>query len=470
MEPERVLINDKLQQLPPEWPVNLRPGIRALVQQAQTKLVILDDDPTGSQTVQGIPLLTHWSVEALQAELGRDGPGFFILTNSRSLPTQQAEQVGAEIGRNLGLASRGSGQKIAVVSRGDSTLRGHFPEEVQSLAAGLETDFDAWLLIPTLYSAGRFTLDDVHYAAEGHWLVPIGLTSYAQDGTFGFRSSNLRAWVEEKTNGQIRAEQVASISIEDIRLGGPSVVFQKLLSLPHGSIVVVNAASRSDFEVLIHAMLQAEAQGKRYVYRATASFIPVRFALDPYPLLDVSSLSLPAASGGLIMVGSYVPKTTEQVKNVLDRQLATSVEINVEHLLDAQQRPGEIQLAAAKVDYEIANGRQVMLYTSRKLVRVTDQISNLEIGRQVSSGLIQTLHHLQNRPRYILAKGGITSHDVATKGLGVQRAMVLGQICQGISVWQLGPETRFPGLNYIVFPGNIGEPETLADVISKLSQ
>jgi uncharacterized protein YgbK (DUF1537 family) len=170
------------------------------------------------------------------------------------------------------------------------------------------------------------------------------------------------------------------------------------------------------------------------------------------------------------MVGSYVPKTTEQVKNVLDRQLATSVEINVEHLLDALQRPGAIQLAAAKVDYEIANGRQVMLYTSRKLVRVTDQISNLEIGRQVSSGLIQTLHHLQNRPRYILAKGGITSHDVATKGLGVQRAMVLGQICQGISVWQLGPETRFPGLNYIVFPGNIGEPETLADVISKLSQ
>ncbi len=469
MKPERILISEAMRQLPPEWPVDLLPEIRTLVEQTGVKLVILDDDPTGSQTVKGIPLLTHWSCEALQKELESNYPAFFILTNSRSLPTQQAEQVGAEIGRHLAEAARRSGRKIAVVSRGDSTLRGHFPEEVDSLTDGLGVDFDAWLLIPTLYSAGRFTLGDIHYAAEGDWLVPVGQTSYAQDGTFGYRSSNLREWVAEKTAGRIPADRVASISIDDIRLGGPQVVYQKIIALPRRSVVVVNAASRRDFEVLVTGILIAEQQGKKYIYRATASFIPVRFGLEPYPLLDVQSLGLPENGGGLVIVGSYVPKTTEQVNVLRERGLATNVEVKVERLLNLEERSGEIQQAAAQVDLDIRNNRNVLLFTSRQLVSGPDQRLNLQIGQQVSSGLVEILHHLHERPRFIIAKGGITSHDIATKGLGVRRALVMGQICQGLSVWKLGPETRYKDLLYIVFPGNIGGSETLADVVEKLS-
>lgn len=469
MKPERILISEAMRQLPPEWSVDLLPDIRTLVEQTGAKLVVLDDDPTGSQTVWDIPLLMHWSCDALQMELESDYPAFFILTNSRSLPTQQAEQVGAEIGRHLAEAGRRSGRKIAVVSRGDSTLRGHFPEEVDSLVAGLGVDFDAWLLIPTLHSAGRYTLGDIHYAAEGDWLVPVGQTSYAQDGTFGYHSSNLREWVAEKTAGRIPADRVASISIEDIRLGGPQVVYQKLVALPHGSVVVVNAASQRDFEVLVTGILFAEQQGKKYIYRATASFIPVRFGLEPYPLLDVQSLGLSENGGGLIIVGSYVPKTTEQVNVLRERGLAANVEVKVDRLLDPEGRFEEVRQAANQVDFAIRNNRNVLLYTSRRLVSGHDQSLNLQIGQQVSSGLVEILHHLHERPRYIIAKGGITSHDIATKGLGVQRALVMGQICQGLSVWRLGPETRYKDLLYIVFPGNIGSPNTLADVVEKLS-
>jgi uncharacterized protein YgbK (DUF1537 family) len=72
------------------------------------------------------------------------------------------------------------------------------------------------------------------------------------------------------------------------------------------------------------------------------------------------------------------------------------------------------------------------------------------------------------RPRYLVAKGGITSSDIATQGLGVRRALVLGQILPGVPVWQLGPETRHPALVYIVFPGNVGGPQALAEIVTTL--
>jgi uncharacterized protein YgbK (DUF1537 family) len=76
---------------------------------------------------------------------------------------------------------------------------------------------------------------------------------------------------------------------------------------------------------------------------------------------------------------------------------------------------------------------------------------------------------ITTRPRYILAKGGITSSDVATLGLHVKRAMVLGQTLPGVPVWHLGTESRFPGLVYIVFPGNVGDENSLVEIYQSLS-
>jgi uncharacterized protein YgbK (DUF1537 family) len=468
MKLERLPLNETLASLPPDWPDDQLPAIRESFQAAHTKLVILDDDPTGNQTVFNIPVLTRWSVAALQAELENDLPAFFVLTNSRSLPAVQAEAIGTEIGENLSKASLLTGRSIAVVSRGDSTLRGHFPGEVNSLVQGLQTEFSAWLLMPALIGAGRYTIGDIHYAVDGDWLVPVGTTVYAQDGTFGYQSSNLRSWVEEKSNNKIPAEGVVSISIDDIRLGGPKRVFEILVNLPTGSVVIANAASRRDFEVVIRGVLQAESLGRRYIYRTTATFIPIRFGLGSYPYLRPQDLRLPDSGGGLLLIGSYVPKTSQQMQVLFEREPVTRLEVNTFNLLDEKMRPIEIQSIASRADQALEHGQDTVIYTSRKLIYTDDPNRNLEIGQQVSSGLIEILQQIHVRPRYLLAKGGITSHDVATKGVGVQRAMVLGQICQGISVWQLGPETRYKDLIYVVFPGNVGAAETLADVVHKL--
>ena len=116
----------------------------------------------------------------------------------------------------------------------------------------------------------------------------------------------------------------------------------------------------------------------------------------------------------------------------------------------------------------LRSGADVVLFTSRQLVTGTDANASLSISQRVSAGLVAIVQALTVRPRYILAKGGITSSDVATQGLGVQRAMVLGQVLPGVPVWQLGPETRHPGLSYIVFPGNVGGPDALGSVVTAL--
>ncbi len=460
---------EMLDRLPPEWATDLLPEIRKQIRTSRRKVVVLDDDPTGTQTVYDIPVLTEWSVETLCAELESELPAFYVLTNSRSLSCAEAATLNATIGHNLLEARRRSGREFVVVSRSDSTLRGHFPGEVEALAQALQHEFDAWLIIPFFLEGGRYTIHDIHYVADGERLVPAGETEFAQDVVFGYRSSNLRHWVEEKTKGAVRADDVASISIDDLRLGGPNRVFEKLSSLRRGSMCVVNAASMRDLQVFVLGLLHAEAQGKRFLYRTAASFVQVRAGLAPRPLLQHTEFDLTAGNGGLIVVGSHVPRTTAQVNALLAGSDVCSLEVPVQALLDDGQLQQEVKRLAQQTDQRLQADCNVLLYTSRTLVTGETAERSLDIGRRISEGLVSIVRAIATRPRFLVAKGGITSSDVAAYGLGVRRAMVIGQILPGVPVWRLGSESRFPGLTYVVFPGNVGDAESLLKVVQILS-
>lgn len=462
------LLADLLAGLPPEWPADLTADLRAAALRSGRKVVVLDDDPTGTQTVHGVPVLTEWPVEALCDELANDLPAVFLLTNSRSLPLAEAQAANAEAGRNLRLASERTGRRVAVVSRSDSTLRGHFPGETDALAAALGGGFDAVLLIPAFIAGGRLTVDNVHYVADAERAVPAGDTEFARDASFGYRASDLRQWVEEKTAGTVRADQVAAISLRTIRIGGPEQVARELLALRRGAVCVVNAASESDLAVAVLGILTAEMQGRRFLYRTAASFVPLRAGLAPRSLLAADALPLSGAAGALIVVGSYVPQSSRQVNAVLEAPGTIGVEVCVASLLDEARHTDEVARVAERATQTLRRGMDVVIYTSRQLVTGVDPTACLAIGRRISAGLVSTVRSIAERPRYILAKGGITASDTATRGLGVRRAMVMGQIRAGVPVWQLGTETRFPGLAYVVFPGNVGERDTLAGIVSEL--
>ena len=468
MSPTRPRLTDLLNSLPPEWPEDPVPAIRAALQDTPTKVVVLDDDPTGTQTVHGIPVLTEWSVNALCAELQDQASVCFLLTNSRSLPLQGAQTLNTDIGRNIRAASQRVGRRVAVVSRSDSTLRGHFPGEVEALAEALGEPFDAWLLIPFFLEGGRYTIGDTHYVAEGDELVPAGETEFARDASFGYRASDLRQWVAEKTAGRVTADQVVSISLDDIRRGGPAQVTNRLMALTGGSVCAVNAASYHDLAIFTQGLLTAEAQGKMFLYRTAASFVPVRAGIPMRELLTPTELVANETGGGLVVVGSHVPRSTGQLEHLLAQPGVTPVAIDVAGLLDDAQRASVIARAAQQADTALSSGQDVVLFTSRQLVTGTDAAHSLSISQRVSSGVVRIMQALTTRPRYVLAKGGITSSDVATQGLGMHRAMVLGQILPGVPVWQLGPETRHPGLSYIVFPGNVGGPDALSNIVTSL--
>ncbi|MEZ4708821.1 MAG: four-carbon acid sugar kinase family protein [Caldilineaceae bacterium] len=465
---QRLKKQQTLQQLPAEWPESLLPHIRQSIAAGGRKLVVLDDDPTGTQTVYDIPVLTEWSVDVLAAELTNELPAFYILTNSRSLPLVDAQALNHEIGQNLLAAGQRAGRAFAVVSRSDSTLRGHYPGEVDALAAALGQDVDATLIIPFFLEGGRLTINDVHYVAEGDELVPAAETPFAKDAAFGYTASNLRDWVFEKTGGRVQPAQIYAVTLEQIRTGGPQAVAQQLTSLPKGSVCIINSVSLRDQEVFVAGLLAAEAAGKQFIFRTAASFVQARLGLATRPILTQPQLDMPKQGGGLVVVGSYVPKTSSQLERLLAQGGAAAVEINVNALLDDATRDLVLQKAAQAITEGLAANQDVVVYTSRQLISAATAAESLAIGQRVSDGLVALVQGLTVQPRYLLAKGGITSSDVATKGLGVKRALVLGQILPGVPVWRIGAESRFPGMPYIVFPGNVGDEDAVANVVKAL--
>ncbi len=452
----------------PVWPTDLLPANATAAAAGGRTLVVLDDDPTGTQTVRDIAVVTTWDVATLTAELSAVPSCFYILTNSRSLTPAASRALHVDLATNLRTASAATHRPVVVASRSDSTLRGHYPLETDTLAEILGP-FDVTFLTPYFEAGGRYTLNDIHYVIEGDRLVPAAETPFARDAAFGYRSSHLPDYVAEKTAGRIRAADVATISLNLLRSGGPIAVAEKLRALPRGSVCIVNAAAPRDIEVFAAATLAAESAGSRFLYRTAAGFVAARIGQSPqHALLAPTAFSLPNAHGGLTLVGSYVPKTTAQLSALLANSTVTPIELDVAALLDETRRTAALDSALTQINSALAAGRDTVVFTSRQLITGTDADASLAIGRHVSDSLIHIVQHLAVAPRYLIAKGGITSSDTATLGLGVRRALVLGQALPGVPVWQLGPETKFPGLGYVVFPGNVGSDTALADLVRQL--
>ena len=457
--------------LPPQWDEDTMPGILAHLKNSRTTVVILDDDPTGTQTVHGIPVLTVWDVDSLAKELSGHHKAFFILTNSRGLTTDHALALAKTVGSNLKQAAGRANVNVSVISRSDSTLRGHFPGEVDEIARAMGNEGLPYLVCPFFLEGGRYTINNIHYVEQDCELVPAADTPYAKDASFGFTRSNLCEWVEEKTRGRIRACQVVPVTLEDIRTGGPQRVCSILTGVKKGGACIVNAVSYKDMEVFVLGLLKARSQGKHFLYRTAASFVRVRTGISPRPFyLDKKELLADTRNGGLFVVGSYVPKTTAQLDQLLKIPDVTPVEVDVRQLLDPLQNLSAVRAAALDVNRAVSSGRDTVVYTSRELVRSNDPEKSLEIGQTVSQSLIRIIRMLDCRPGYLVAKGGITSSDVATVALEARRAMISGQVLPGVPVWQLGEESVYPGMSYIIFPGNVGADDGLVAIQKKLRQ
>ncbi len=454
--------------LPPIWQRDVLPEINEEIVANPSRLFVLDDDPTGPQTVHDVALITDWSKEALLSEFGASERATFILTNSRSVTQSEAVKINAEVGRNILLASLDLGKPISVISRSDSTLRGHFPSEVEALARALnpDTGYDGLIFIPFFIEGGRYTVGNVQYAREGQNLVPVAETPFAKDTAFGYKSSNLTEWMEEKYEGRVKAGDISTISIEDIRLGGPSKVQQLLEELRRGEICIVNAADMRDLDVVALAVLRTERLGKRFLFRTSASFVRSRIAQGEQRMLTREEIASSDEGGALILVGSHVEGSTLQLEKLLDLPGMNGIELDVLRVIDGTS--GLIRSIINQVEEHLLRSEDVTIYTSRELVTGESPEEYLRIGAAVTDVMSAVVAGISVKPRYLVSKGGMTSSNVAKNGLNIKRALVPGQIFPGVLVLQMGSEAKYPGTTFILFPGNVGDPDAIVDVVRKM--
>jgi uncharacterized protein YgbK (DUF1537 family) len=253
--------------------------------------------------------------------------------------------------------------------------------------------------------------------------------------------------------------------LEEIRQKGPDYIADKLTEYKPGSTCIVNAADYRDLEVVTLGLLYAQRKGQRFLYRTAASFVRVRAGIKDRPLLTADEISDSTHNGGLVIIGSHVPKSSQQLDYLLEHGNVQSIEVSVDKILLKQNREAEINRSIDFVDNSLSQRRNVVVYTSRKLITGRDHECSLSIGAQISRALVKIVRSLNVRPQYILAKGGITSSDIATQALGIVKAKVLGQILPGVPVWQSGPESKFTGMPYVVFPGNVGPTGAILDIV-----
>ncbi len=433
------------------------------------KIIVLDDDPTGSQTVHSCLLLMRWDVDTLRAGLRDDSPIFFVLTNTRAMPPESATSVTKEVCQNLKLALTAEGiSDFLIVSRSDSTLRGHYPIETDAIAQELGS-FDAHFLVPAFFEGGRITRDSVHYLLINNVPTPVHETEFAKDSVFGYHHSYLPKYVEEKTQGRIKAESVARFLLTDIRSGS----LERLLKLTDNQCAVVDGETQADLNSFAVDVLAAASQGKRFLFRSAASILTALAALPPQPTAAEEMVAyVREGKPGAVVVGSHVKKTTQQLEALLKVEGTVGIEVNVAELLDQTNQSVKLLSDILESTKAIHNaGKTPVIYTSRQELTFKDIKTRLDFGVKVSSLLMDIVQGLPADIGFLISKGGITSNDVLSTGLNLTSARLLGQILPGCSmVITNSDHPQFPDLPVVLFPGNVGDTDALGIVYKRLTK
>jgi uncharacterized protein YgbK (DUF1537 family) len=403
-----------------------------MMEERRWKMVVLDDDPTGIQTVHGCLLITQWDEQSVRLGFEDAEPFFYILTNTRAMTREDAEQVTREAMEMVIKVNQDYGYRLIIVSRSDSCLRGHFPLETdvmrQCLVQHGYTVAPKTPFCPAFIEAGRVTIDGVHYMKDGNRLIPVSETEFARDNVFAYHTSVLRDYIKEKGANPDDYEIVNAQGYDELR------AFAEHLTsdiIPQTSSIVI---------------------------RSSSSLPKAISGIADIPLLNRNILKHQGV--GCFVVGSHVKKTTQQLENLLQAEGTCAIEVDVQRILD--DAPLLMSETLDTIQQVVDNYLTPVIYTSRQEIRLDDANQRQHLGQQVSDFLVDIVYRLPFTPSYLVGKGGITSHDILTKGLGIKSARVLGQVINSVPCVMT---EKFP---YIIFPGNVGSELSLREVYEKL--
>lgn len=426
-----------------------------------TRIIVIDDDPTGSQTVHSCLLLTRWDPDTLIEGLRDASPLFFVLSNTRGMDATQAAAVTREICVNLRtaiarLAEQGVEINPVIVSRSDSTLRGHYPVETDVIAEELGP-FDAHFLVPAFFEGGRVTREGTHYLLVDGEAVPVHETEFARDSVFGFSTAFLPDYVAEKTAGRIAAADVERFGLDDVR----GDISARLRSLSGNACAVVDAERQSDLDNFARQVMAVAAEGRRFLFRSAASLLTALAALPPQPVPATRMGRLARGGGaGVVLVGSHVDKSSRQLSRLREQPGIVPLHVDLDRMVhDAQALLEDL---VTQMGDAVRSGKGVALFTSRGERQFASTEERLAFGERVSAFLMDIVRRLPPETGFLISKGGITSNDTLSDGLALRMARVVGQVLPGCSVVVCPDDhERNPGMPVVIFPGNVGDDDSL---------
>ncbi len=439
------------------------------------KIVVFDDDPTGSQTVYGCPLLFQWNKEILTKWIKDSSPLLFLLTNTRSLSPENAEYRLREVCENLKEVLKENDlrlNQILFVSRGDSTLRGHSTLEPKVINEELGP-FDATFHVPAFFEGGRTTVNGIHLLNS----IPVHKTIFGEDKIFGFSSSNLATYLEEKSNFKIKSKDVICINIKQLREANKYKLGMKrltdlLLKLSSNQTVIVDAQSSIDLDTFVSA-IEALGTSKKFLFRSAASLINSLSKIYPEKntIKNFSNLRLRDKNGsvkpGIVIVGSHVKLADKQLELLLEHPTCIGIKLPVKKISRIFQSSEQDRLIA---DLENLWNQELLgildkkmtpvLFTSRGEILFSSMKERLGFGVFLAALMGRLVDKISSSLGYIISKGGITTHYLISKGLRLQSVYLHGQILPGLSVVCTSEKDK-EKLPIITFPGNLGDKTTL---------
>ena len=258
---------------------------------------------------------------------------------------------------------------------------------------------------------------------------------------------------------------MARLTLNDLRGGGTA---EWLAALHGNAIGVVDGETADDYRLFADAVLQAAAAGKRLLFRSAASLLTALAKLPPQPVAADSFATLVRGQQpGAVIVGSHVAKTTAQLGVLLRQRGVVGLPLDV-----ARLPAGRAELVAsltASIAHAHAQGLTPVVFTSRTELQFASTAERLAFGEAVSGTLMDVVRRLPPTLGFLISKGGITSNDVLSTGLALTASRVLGQILPGVTVVQTPADHRLPQMPVVIFPGNVGGDDALAEAYRRLA-
>ncbi len=439
------------------------------------KVIVIDDDPTGSQTVNNCLLLLKWDYSTLIKGFQSKSNLFFILANTRSLSENDAKLRLLEICNALKkiISNESFKEEFIFVSRGDSTLRGHNFLEPEIINDCLGP-FDATFHIPAFIEGKRITIDGDHFVDN----VPVSQTIFAKDKIFGYKTSNIKKLLFQKSKSQIKLNDIQNLNLSELKVlesKEKNIVFNKIRNLKENAHVIVDVENYSQLKKFSLSIKKLSNQ-KKFLFRTAASFISsVSDVKDNpqepffYSLLrrkNSEKKFLP----GFLVIGSYVELSTMQLKEFLEISDCSPIELNVfEFLRISKLKNNQNQLVLFKnnilmqIRSILKQENTPVLFTSRKEVSLVNNDEQVNFYNSIAHFISEIVSDLKYEIGYLVSKGGITSNVILSNGFRADYVYLQGQIITGVSLVTLKLKND-ENLPIVTFPGNIGNQDSLVKV------